>query len=830
MTAPMKAIAVALAGVAALALAAGDAAALTVELRHNPPALVGTAVGFEVHAEGHGALTYAFRFGDGETAPPSPSPSATHTYARPGHYPVIVTVRDEQAVRTATFLQTIHVAVTAPAATASTSIVCDGGRRRVFHVNPDQGTVSSVDSEQLRLVWEAPVGPAPRAVALAPDGSLWVTSQDSASIAILDADSGRLLRSLALPYASRPYGLAFASTGDAYVTLQATGELARIRPATGAVARAAVGRLPAGLAIRGDGARALVTRLVSPADHGEVIEVDGASLAVVAVHRLALDPGPDGEFGARGVPNYLAAIAISPDGRRAWIPSKKDNVLRGLVRDGRPLDFESSVRAIVSQLDLATGAEDLPARRDLNDRSLLGAVAFSPLGDYVFVADTGTHHVEILDAYTGDAVGGATAVGLGPSGLALCPDGRLFVHAFLSRSVIAFDARAVLASDDFALPRLSEIRTVATERLAPEVLAGKKIFYDAADPRMTRDGYISCAGCHLDGFEDGQVWDFTDRGEGLRNTTSLLGRRGAAMGRLHWSANFDEIQDFEHDMRNAFGGRGFLPDPVFHTGTRDTTLGEAKAGLSPELDALAAYVASLDRVHPSPYRAPGGALTADAVAGEAIFARLECATCHAGPDFTDSATGALHDVGTIRPTSGHRLGGELTGLDTPTLLGVWETAPYLHDGSAPTLRDVLTTANASQRHGATAALSERELDQLVAYLMQLDQGPPPAPELPPDGGVDAGIPDAAQPAGDDDPAGGCGCAARGGGADAPGLALLVLLVLRLRASGRSGSPPARRRGWCSGSPCSAPGSAPGAGWGRRPTRTPSRCRRCRRCT
>ena len=71
---------------------------------------------------------------------------------------------------------------------------------------------------------------------------------------------------------------------------------------------------------------------------------------------------------------------------------------------------------------------------------------------------------------------------------------------------------------------------------------------------------MSCATCHLDGGHDGRVWDFTGRGEGLRNTATLHGRGGTAHGNVHWTANFDEIQDFENDMRGAFGGSGFLSD------------------------------------------------------------------------------------------------------------------------------------------------------------------------------------------------------------------------------------------------------------------------------
>ena len=38
-----------------------------------------------------------------------------------------------------------------------------------------------------------------------------------------------------------------------------------------------------------------------------------------------------------------------------------------------------------------------------------------------------------------------------------------------------------------------------------------------------------------------------------------MGRAGTGQGNVHWTANFDEIQDFEHDMRGPFGGTGFLP-------------------------------------------------------------------------------------------------------------------------------------------------------------------------------------------------------------------------------------------------------------------------------
>jgi hypothetical protein len=353
----------------------------------------------------------------------------------------------------------------------------------------------------------------------------------------------------------------------------------------------------------------------------------------------------------------------------------------------------------------------------------------------------------------------------------------------------------VLSSTDFSLPLVMQATTVASERLAADVLQGKRIFYDASDTRMARDGYIACATCHLDGFEDGRVWDFTSRGEGLRNTTSLLGKRGTGQGPLHWTANFDEVQDFEHDIRNAFGGTGFMSDDAFATGTRDQTLGDPKAGVSTELDALAAYLESLDRVPASPFRDQDGTLTEEGWAGHALFDSAGCRACHGGPDFTDSPSGVRHDVGTLSVTSGQRLGAALDGLDTPTLRGVWQTAPYLHDGSAATLLDAI--ASPDDLHGHTRELDEDQKAQLVSYLLQIDntryedEQEVPAPVVV-DGGAgafDAGADerDAAVPAGDATSStperasdgGGGGCSVRRerqGSSMSAGLALLAVLL------------------------------------------------------
>ena len=112
-------------------------------------------------------------------------------------------------------------------------------------------------------------------------------------------------------------------------------------------------------------------------------------------------------------------------------------------------------------------------------------------------------------------------------------------------------------------------------------------------------------------------------------------------------------------------------------------------------------------------------------AGRALFDRLACAVCHGGESWSDSATGVMHNVGTIGRRSGARRSNQLAGIDTPPLLNLWQSAPYLHDGSAQDLRTALL---AGGWHGGATDLEEAELDLLIAFLLQIDGDEPPVQE------------------------------------------------------------------------------------------------------
>lgn len=711
---------------------------LTILPLQNSPASGAGPIAFTAQTTGGANPRYKWNFGDG-TPETTFSTNATinHTYAAPGRYLVTVTVTDDTGLQaTRSFYQAVHAALTARKPTQSSSLLFEDrptGNDRLWIVNPDADTVTILDAVTRTKLAETSVGTAPRSLALAPDGRVWVTNVESATISILDASSFAVAQTLTLPRGSRPFGLAFDPIGSAaFVALEGSGQLLKLNPSTGAqLASVAVGLHARHVSVDANSARVYVSRFITPplpgentatvnltGQGGEVIVVAAASMTVERTIRLGPSLENDSPTSARGIPNYLGATALSPDGLFAWVPSKQDNVQRGSLRDGVGLNHDQSLRAIASRIDLTTQAEVAVDRVDFDNAGMPSASVFDTWGTYVFTALEANRAVAVIDAWSRVELT-RFQVGRAPQGLALSPDGRtLYVQNFMDRSVSVHDVSTILQGQTPAATTLATVSTVTTEKLSSTVLKGKQLFYDALDSRLALQEYISCATCHNDGGQDGRVWDLTGFGEGLRNTITLRGH--GAQGALHWTGNFDEVHDFEGQIRNLAGGTGLLSDAQFNTGTRNQPLGDPKAGLSADLDALAAYVTSLTAESRSPHRNTDGSLTASAVSGERIFRQQNCASCHSGTGFTNSALNVFRDIGTIKPSTGKRLNGTLTGLDVPTLRGLWATAPYLHDGSAATLSAAVTAH-------ASVALSTTEHTDLTAYLQQIDDAPAIAP-------------------------------------------------------------------------------------------------------
>jgi len=607
---------------------------------------------------------------------------------------------------------------------SSSSIVyqtVENGNDRVWVANPDNDTVTVVDVVADSVLAEIAVGDSPRTLALSPDDTVWVVNQRSNSISIIDTTSLIVVDTIPMDYGSQPYGIVIDRlSGDAYVSLSAAGLIVKLDILGNILIKAPVSPNLRSLSLSDDGSTLYATQFVSipqtgesglivdPVEGADVFKFSAATLDLLSLIPLQHNDVVDGHLTGRGIPNYLGPLVLSPLGTTGWVASKQDNLMRGGSRDGNDLTHDTTVRSITSKVDLGLDSEVHSARVDHDNGGVARAAAFGPLGNYLYVALEGSREVVMLNAFASAPIVAQVNrfdVGRAPQGVVVSPDGdTLFVHNFMDRTVTKHDVSQARVSLLATVTLEATYNLVSSEALAPEVLNGKQLFYDAADPRIALEGYISCASCHFDGEQDGRVWDLTNMGQGIRNTTTLRGKAGLGHGSLHWSANFDEVQDFEVQIRNLGGGTGLIDGPV------NDPLGAPNAGLSADLDALAAYLTSLTEEAPSPYRQSDGSLTPDGEAGKLIFQAQNCVQCHSGPAFTDSIYGLKHDIGTSGPGSGSALD---EGVDTPTLRGVWATAPYLHNGSAHTLEEAIAAH-------AGVSLSPSELNLLAAYLQQID--------------------------------------------------------------------------------------------------------------
>ena len=538
----------------------------------------------------------------------------------------------------------------------SSTIVLSPDGAILYVANPDSGSVSAVDVGAGVLRWEAPVGQGPTTLSLDPAGErVYVAVTGSGSVVALDAGSGARLTEVATDW--RPTGvvvspdgrrLFVASSGDGLVTSYGLPDLAF----HGAVE---VGPDPHGLAVTADGATLYVTHLRS----GDLTVIDVAGGTVEAV------------VGTGQENNASRQVVLHPDGDRAYLP-----LSRSRVESGRPT-FENTVMPRVVAVDLEVRR---PVFRELLgldtiDRpvGLPSAAAFSPDGRLLYVVNSASDDLSVVDLEAGIGVGHLD-VGSNPRGIVVSVDGSTaWVHNALSDDVSVVDLAG--------LEETARI-TVTDNPLPDDVLAGKVLFHSSARPEMARDGWISCASCHLDGGHDGRTWVLAD---GPRNTTPIRGL-GSTFP-FHWSGDRVDVFDFQTTIREVQFG----------------------TGISEEENALLAAFLIHGEVPSSPYPVDEAATR-----GEQVFGESGCATCHAGGAFTDGRT---HDVGTGGAP------GELRGpeFDTPTLLGLYDTAPYLHDGSALTLAAVFTVGEGSHAI-AEGVIDEGAIDDLVAYLRTLPQG------------------------------------------------------------------------------------------------------------
>jgi mono/diheme cytochrome c family protein len=265
------------------------------------------------------------------------------------------------------------------------------------------------------------------------------------------------------------------------------------------------------------------------------------------------------------------------------------------------------------------------------------------------------------------------AGGIGPRGLALNEArGELLVANYFSDSVAVLDSKS---GEVAAVIPLGPPQEMTLER------RGEMLFNDA---RLCFQKWFSCASCHQeDATVDGLNWDLAN--DGLGNPKNAKSMHDVVDTPPEMWTGVRSDMDAAVQAGQRF--LGFIPDPENHA-------------------ALMAYLGNPRRA-PNPYRdREPEALRR----GEQVFNRARCAICHVAPKFSDLE---LHDLDSANGTDLR------SRFDTPSLREAYRTGPYMHDGRAETLREVLTVFNADDLHGRTSQLSEENLDDLIEYLRSL---------------------------------------------------------------------------------------------------------------
>jgi YVTN family beta-propeller protein len=591
-----------------------------------------------------------------------------------------------------------------PARAGSSNSLMDvsGDGSRLAVVNSDNGTVSFVDLKTRKVLKEFAVGDKP-------EGVTWIGGSRLAAVTVyredhvvfVDAVAGVVL-DLAVP--NEPYGIVATKNGQrAYVTHEYPGKVSEIDLENRKVLRTMdAGSMVRGIALAPDEKRLYVTEFYT----GVLNAIDLETGKLVD------------SWKGHSTDNLARNVVVHPRRPKAYLSHIRSKI--------QIIDGAGSIFPQLSICDLVSpqkGKRRVSFGMDTYNGVYVCTnpweAALSPDGGRLYTIYAGTDDMNVSTVIDDDyreieRFGRPRQLGKNPRAIRVSPNGKeVYVSNALDFTVTVHEA------DSMRL--LATIKACDPPKSA-EWVRGKVLFNTAKYP-LSRRRWVSCSSCHPDGHSDGRVWI---NPEGLRKTPAMMGL--AHTHPLHWSGDRDEVQDFEYTIRSKLmAGAGLLRGSIKpKDGFKPVELEENLSGRSKDLDALAIYTNSFDFTL-SPHIPAVGQMSPEAQRGKALFfdKTVGCATCHSGPYYTNSSLKKpyqLHDVGTGNDDPGEKMGPK---YDTPTLLGIYRTAPYLHHGKAKTLLEVLTTCNKGDRHGKTSHLQPAQLNDLVAFLKSLPYEMPP---------------------------------------------------------------------------------------------------------
>jgi YVTN family beta-propeller protein len=644
---------------------------------------------------------------------------------------------------------------------------------------PAVGTIGSADTH-------IAVGVEPYGLALTPNGTkLYVSNSRSNSISVIDTATNTVIKTIS-NVGLEPRGLAITNDGDA----SDTDETLYV---TQFLSLPVLGKLDG----QDDAKTGHVTVISTNTDTLQTdvtinpLAVTGFKALGDAIARIA--PGDPADpaafrFDTGAYPNQLNNAAIK--GNFLFLPNT------GASPNG-PVRFDVNTQSLLSVVNRSTALDagqtanlHVAVQNQSNPTRLFitqpWVIAFKHQTDQGFVVSAASNH--LVKVQVNPASGAITVqndaadptrvlqikVGKNPRGIVVSSsDTRAYVMNYISRSVSVVNL-ATLPEQVSATLESASLPASGTQ--AERVHIGKELYNTSIgefDPppgssepiigRMSNNGWGSCAACHTPwGLSDNVTWIFPS---GPRRTIpqhadfdQTVAARNVQRP-LNWSAERDEQEDFELNIRAVSGGLGLIvqADGI----TQETQVANltplANGGRNqlkvrgvPAWDAIEAFVQFGIRAPKSPQPATNP----DVIGGRALFVSANCQLCHGGPQwtrgrirFTPPPTAALVDsngqllgelrqAGTFNPATLNevRQNGAAplgsSGFVPPSLLSIHAfPRSFFHNGAVASLDQVL--ANVLHRSAGTGGVdtltNPADRARIVQFLSSIDATTTPVP-------------------------------------------------------------------------------------------------------
>lgn len=577
----------------------------------------------------------------------------------------------------------------------------------LYVVAEDANSLLSVSLTDKKVVSSVRVGDKPHSVVLSPDGSkAYVTNQWSDNISVVDLSVNMV--SETIKTGSGPAGIALGTDGKIlYAVNSYSNDVSIFDLVKGEeINRPSAGNNPTGIQISPDGRTVYVTsRRALIAPYGTPV--------ITELTRLNGDTKRVEEHMDIESAYMMENLAFTPSGDIAIVPLIRPKNLVPSIQVERGWMMTNGI-GIIEQVPVGRTIQLLFDEPNAYYADPFDVV-ITPDGRTAFVSNSGVDCItvinidsvrtilsetpdELLNLYANHLgissrfVSKRITTGANPKGMALSPDGSLlFVAEHLDDKIAVINTSTLEVTERIDL---GGPRRVTVARL------GRKLLNNAGH---TFQNQYSCYTCHPDTHEDGLVYNMAskDMGRNLANTQTLR-----------------EIGDIPPYKWNGKNQTIYKQDGMRFS----TVLTRTEPFSYKELDALVAYIVTGIQNPPNLVYNPDGQLTPAQDRGKKIFERTHdiygneipvtnrCITCHPAPHYTNKM---MTDVGTLAASDDSML------FDTPHLLNIYASAPYLHDGRAETLEEIWTIYGKEEKHGAVNDLTKIELNELIEYLRSL---------------------------------------------------------------------------------------------------------------